>query len=134
MSDRYETEEWSVRLPTGWSGEVDDDTVLLSAEGGPGLMQLRSFRSEGRDIVDDDLRELAKPHTDHGAPLYPVKYGGFSGFYVHFESEGTLWYEWWLRRGRLAMHVTYHLPQEKRSEEEATVAAILSTLQDRRIP
>jgi hypothetical protein len=120
---------WAVDLPRGWSGELgEEDTALLGADDGPGLMQVRSFRSEGRDIEDDDLKELARPHTDAGAQLFRVRYGIFSGFYVHYKHEDTLWYEWWLRSGPMALHVTYHVPEAQRAVEEATVAAILGSL------
>jgi hypothetical protein len=129
MTERHTDRWWSVRLPDGWSGRVDDDTTILSASDGPGMLQVRSFLSEGRDIEDDDLRELAKPHTDQGALLRPIRYGGgFTGFFVHYEAEGNLWWEWWLRCRRLAIHVTYHCPVEARTQEEATVAAVLNSL------
>ncbi len=129
MKERFNSEWWSIQLPTGWSGRVSEETALLSAEGGPGLIQIRTFHSNGRDIRDDDLKELADFHVQAGAMLYHIRYGGgFTGFYVHYESEGKLWWEWWLRNGRLALHVTYHCPSEVRSVEEATVAAILNTL------
>jgi hypothetical protein len=129
VSDRWQAEWWSVRLPDGWAGEMDGDTTLISAEGGPGLLQIRAFHSDGRDIEDDDLRELAKHHVDGGAVLLPMRYGsGFTGFHVHYESEGVVWWEWWLRCGRLAIHATYHCPDEARSEEAATIAGILNTI------
>ena len=129
MSERYADRWWSVRLPDGWSGEIDDDTSILSEAGEPGMLQVRSFHSDGRDIEDDDLRELAKVHTDNGAALLPIRYGGgFSGFFVHFEAEGNLWWEWWLRCRRLALHATYHCPREAKARQEATVAAVLGSL------
>lgn len=121
---------WAVDLPEGWGGELgEDDTTLIAAEDGPGLMQVRSFRSEGRDIEDDDLKDLASSHTKGGAQIYRGRYGAFSGFYVHYKHEQTLWYEWWLRSGPIAFHATYHIPEENRTSEEATVARILGSLQ-----
>ncbi len=129
MADRWTSEWWSVRLPEGWTGEVNEDTTLISTADGPGLLQLRAFHSDGRDIDDDDLRELAKHHVDGGAVLLPMRYGGgFTGFHVHFEAEGTLWWEWWLRCEGLAIHATYHCSPENRAREEATVAGILNSL------
>jgi hypothetical protein len=129
MTTTYKDEWWSVGLPAGWEAEKDDDTTLIGTEDGPGMLQLRDFRSGSRDIDDADLKELAGPHAKGGGQLLRIRYGGFSGFYVHYKSEGNLWWEWWLRNGRLALHATYHCPETARASEESTVAAILGSLQ-----
>jgi hypothetical protein len=132
MTDRWGTERWSVRLPDEWSGETDDDgTKILAPPAGEGLLQIRDFLSDGPDIGDDDLRELARFHVERGATLLPMRYGGgFTGFHVHFEAEGTLWWEWWLRRNRLALHATWHVPRGEEGRDEATVSGILNSLRD----
>lgn len=128
MSNRYSDEHWSVDLPVGWSGEREGDAALIHADGGCGLLQIRSFRSDGREVEEADLRSLAEPHTKGGATLHRNRYGGFQGIYVYYRAEESLWYEWWLRSGRIALHATYHCPFEQRNREEAQVAAILGSL------
>ena len=51
--------------------------------------------------------------------------------YVNYRAEDQLWYEWWLRSGRIALHATYHCPYEERHREEPQVAAILGSLHSR---
>lgn len=128
MSSQYSHEWWSVELPAGWSAEREGDIVLIGAEESRGLLQIRSFRSDGRDISDADLRSLAEPHTKGGATLHRNRYGGFDGMYVYYRAEENIWYEWWLRSGRIALHATYHRPYEERHREEPEVAAILGSL------
>jgi len=129
MRRKHEAQWWSVDLPPGWQARREEDCHLIASERGAGLLQIRDFRSDGRDIDDDDLKELADHHVRGGATLFRVRYGKFSGFYVHYRAEGNLWYEWWLRSGKLALHATYHCPVEQESAEEATIAAILGSLQ-----
>jgi hypothetical protein len=132
MGTRYAERWWSVDLPAGWSGEAEGDTALIAAENGCGLLQIRSFRSDGRDIEDDDLKDLASEHRKRSAEavLHRARYGAFSGFYVYYRAEAQLWYEWWLRSGRIALHATYHCDVADKTREEATVAAILGSLRN----
>ena len=55
MSTRYTEQWWSIDLPAGWSGSAEDDTALIAAEDGCGLLQIRCFRSDGRDIEDEAI-------------------------------------------------------------------------------
>jgi hypothetical protein len=128
MTTTYKDDWWSVQLPAGWAAEKQDDVTLIGREDGGGLLQVRDFRSGSRDIDDGDLKELAEPHIKGGGQILRIRYGSFSGFYVHYKAEGNLWWEWWLRSGRLALHVTYHCPEADRAVEEATVAGILGSL------
>jgi hypothetical protein len=129
MGRKYTAQRWAIDLPAGWQARLDGDSTLIASEEGQGLLQIRDFRSDGRDIDDDDLKELADDHIQGGASLFRVRYGKFSGFYVHYRAEENLWYEWWLCSGKLAMHATYHCPVEQEAVEEATIAAILGSLQ-----
>jgi hypothetical protein len=129
MGSRYSGERWSVNLPAGWQARRDGNTTLIASEDGPGLLQIRDFRSDGRDVDDSDLKELAHDHVEGGATLFRVRYGQFSGFYVHYQAEENFWYEWWLRAGKLAMHATYHRPVDVMSVEETTIAVVLGSLQ-----
>jgi hypothetical protein len=128
MGKSYEDEWWAVDLPAEWSGQRDGDTALIAAEDGCGMLQIKAFRSDGRDLDDDDLKSLAAHHIEQKAQLHRVRYGLFSGFYVYFQAEQEIWYEWWLRAGPLALHATYHCGVEDRSREEASVARILGSL------
>lgn len=129
MSNIYEDEWWTINLPSGWSAKRDDDTVLIAAEDGSGLLQLRSFRSDDRDINDEDLKTLASHHVEQGAKLLRVRYGEFSGFYIHYRADPDLWWEWWLRSGPLALHGTYNCGAEDQNQDEASVARILGSVQ-----
>ena len=95
MGTIYTEQWWSIDLPAGWSGSAEDDTTLIAAEDGCGLLQIRCFRSDGRDIEDDDLKDLASHHLEEGsgAVLHRARYGAFSGFYVYYRADGKLWYE-----------------------------------------
>ncbi len=129
MGRKYADRWWSIDVPAGWQARLEDDCSLFASEQGVGRLQAKALRSAGRDIEDDDLEELADHHAQGGASLFRVRYGTFSGFYVHYRAEADLWYEWWLRSGKVALHATYHCPVEARAVEEATVAAILGSLQ-----
>ncbi len=128
MGNEFEDEWWAVELPTGWAGKRDDDIALFAAEDGCGLLQLKAFRSDDREIDDDDLKSLAAHHVEQGAQLHRVRYGEFSGFYVHYQAEENLWYEWWLRAGLVALHASYYCGLDDRSKEEASIAWILGSL------
>jgi hypothetical protein len=129
MGRKYTGQRWAVDLPVGYQARLDGDCTLIASEDRAGLLQIRDFRSGGRDIDDDDLRELADQHAEGGATLFRVRYGKFSGFYVHYRAEDDLWYEWWLRSGKVAVHATYHHPVDELSTEEATIAVILGSLE-----
>jgi hypothetical protein len=93
-----------------------------------GALQISSARKESGPVTSDDLREFAAEHIEAGARLRDVTLGDFTGYHLHFGTEGTYWRYWYLRCGPTLVFITYNCALEKRGSEDKEIQVILETL------
>jgi hypothetical protein len=99
---RYESTDWSLEVPEGWSHESEEDCTTFTHPQAVGAFQFSSHRKD-EAVTDDDLREFAGE-----IPLATVSVGRLTGFRTRFSEDDTFWTKWWLRAGRQMIHVTYN--------------------------
>jgi hypothetical protein len=119
---RYESRDWSLEVPEGWSHEVDDSCATFCHPRGVGAFQVSSFRKD-ESVTDDALREFAGD-----TPLAAVSLGRLTGFRTRFSEDDTFWTKGWLRAGRQMIHATYNCPLSEQGHEDAEVSAMLESL------
>lgn len=119
---RYESTDWSLEVPEGWSHEFDDECTTFEHPQGVGAFQVSSYRKDG-PITDDDLREFAGE-----IPLAAVSFGRLAGFRTRFSEDDTFWTKWWLRAGHQMIYVTYNCSLADRGLEDAEVSAMIESL------
>jgi hypothetical protein len=119
---RYDSTDWSLEVPDGWSGQEDEDCATFCQPKGVGAFQVSSYRKD-EPVTDDDLREFAGD-----IQLVPVSFERLTGFCSRFAADGTFWAKWWLRAGQQMIHATYNCPLADRSREDAEVSAMIQSL------
>jgi hypothetical protein len=119
---RYESTDWSLEVPEGWSQASDDDCTTFEHPQGVGAFQVSSYRKD-EAVTDDDLREFAGE-----IPLAAGSFGRLSGFRTRFSEDGRFWTKWWLRAGRQMIHVTYNCSLADRGREDAEVSSMIESL------
>ena len=119
---RYESTDWSLEVPRGWSHEDGNSCVTFCQPQGAGAFQVSSFRKD-EPVTDEDLLEFAGE-----VPLTAVSFGRLNGFRTRFAEGETSWTKWWLRAGRQMIHATYNCSLSARGREDADVSAMLQSL------
>jgi len=119
---RYESTDWSLEVPEGWSHESEQDCTTFTHPQGVGAFQVSSHRRDDA-VTDDDLREFAGE-----IPLAVESVGRLTGFRTRFSENNTFWTKWWLRAGRQLIHVTYNCSLADRGREDAEVSAMIESL------
>jgi hypothetical protein len=118
---------WKVSVPTGWVARNDPKCATFTRPGGPGALQVSAARKDG-EVTDDDLNDFASEHLGNGAKTKPVTLGDFTGFTFQYRDDENYWRQWFVRRGPLAVFLTYNCPVASYAEESAAVEAIITTL------
>ena len=119
---RYDSTDWRLEIPDGWSPTEDESCTTFCHPKGVGAFQVTSYRKD-EAVTDDDLREFAGD-----IPLAPVSLALLTGFRTRFSQEDTFWTKWWLRAGCQMIHATYNCPLGERGQEDETIAAMLGSL------
>lgn|SRR5262245_36429564 len=119
---RYESTDWSLDVPIGWTHESDEDCTTFTNPHGVGAFQVSSYRKD-EPVTDDDLREFAGE-----IPLVTVSFGRLTGFRTRFSKDHTFWTKWWLRAGRQMIHATYNCSLADRGREDAEVSRMIESL------
>jgi hypothetical protein len=118
---RYESTDWSLEGPEGWSHESDEDCTTFEHPQGVGAFQVSSYRKE-EAVTDDDLREFAGE-----IPLAAVALGRLTGFRTRFSEDDRFWTKWWLRAGDQMIHITYNCSLTDRGREDAEVSSMIES-------
>ncbi|GEM_PF-6336136 len=119
---RYESTDWSVEVPDGWTHDVDDVCTTFEPPDRLTAVQVSSYRKD--DVVtDDDLREFAGE-----IPLAPVLFGHLTGFRSQSSEGETVCTKWWLRAGHQMFFLTYTCPLAGDGREPVAVTAMLESL------
>lgn len=119
---RYESTDWSLEVPDGWSRESEDYCTTFTHPQGVGAFQVSSYRKT-EAVTDEDLREFAGE-----IPLAAVSLGLLTGFRTRFSEDDTFWTKWWLRAGQQMIHVSYNCSLADRGREDAEVSTMIESL------
>jgi hypothetical protein len=119
---RYDSTDWSLEIPEGWSYEKSSACTSFCQPDGVGAFHVSSYRKD-EPVTDGDLREFAGQ-----AVLLPVSFGRLTGFRTRFQQGDTFWSKWWLRAGRQMIHATYNCPLSEHGSEDTEVSAMLQSL------
>jgi hypothetical protein len=119
---RYESTDWSIEVPEGWSHEDGESCATFCHPQGVGAFQVSSYRKD-EAVTDENLREFAGE-----IPLAAITLERLTGFRTRFSEDDTFWTKWWLRAGRQMIHATYNCPLSERGREDAEVSAMLQSL------
>ncbi len=119
---RYESTDWSIEVPEGWSHEFGDDCTTFEHPQGVGAFQVSSYRKD-EPVTDDDLREFIGE-----IPLAAVSFGRFTGFRTRFSEDDTFWTKWWLRAANQMIFATYNCSLAERGREDAEVSTMIESL------
>lgn len=126
---KFKSNWWSLQIPDGWNAERDEVCTTFTAKPEIGSLQISSARNDNGPATDDDLLEFAEEHIEAGAKLTEAKVGSLTGFYLGYTDEDFYCREWWLRRGKTVVFVTYTTEIEQRGQEDLVVDQILTTLE-----
>ena len=127
MAGSFDAAWWSVQLPSGWNGRVDEQCVTFCGSPNLGALQISSARKESGPVTDQDLREFAEEHIAENQ-LKREQYGPFIGFSTEYSKAGFFWRKWWLRSGSLMAFATYNVTQDDKGVENVDVERILDSL------
>jgi hypothetical protein len=124
---RIGREWWSLEAKPGWS-VVQDPECLTLTKSDQGAFQISAARRPDTPASLEELRKAAEREAGVMGKPIPVALGGFRGFSVSYEKEGTFWRRYWISKGRLWVFATYNGSPRVRSAEEPEVEEMLATL------
>ena len=120
---RYESRDWSIEVPDGWSQESEDHCTSFVHQQGVGAFQVSSYR-KNEPVTDADLREFAGEVSLAAVSLR----NQLSGYYAQISVEGRFWMKWWLHAGRQMIHVTYNCSLADRGREDSEIHGMIESL------
>jgi hypothetical protein len=122
---RVRWQSFSFDVSGDWSAIEDPEclSLTLSEEG---ALQASSAVKQAGDVTDVDLLFKAEERSAWGQAM-PAQCGEFEGISYEYESEGTAWRRWFLRKGRLLLFVTYNGTPAAAARERVAVLEVLST-------
>lgn len=131
MSYSLEAGLWRAILPDGWDAEEEDDSLVLWAPSGPGTLQVTCSQMEDGFVDEDDLRYFAEELLDEGQEPARVSLGPLQGLKFEYmdDETGEAVTEWYLAADELFFFMTYSCPRTERGVEDATVDAILRSIE-----
>ena len=125
MSEIFNGEWWTVRLPAGWDAVPEEHGASFFRAPRIGTLQLSSARKSTGEVSEDDLKEFAAGRLTAGHELQKIRYDAFSGFHcVRFDAS-FCWNEWWLKHGSLMIYATYVVPTTQTSDSEMREAVTI---------
>lgn len=127
MTSRFGTDTWSLEVPAGWRASHDGDCATLVGPGDVGALQFSAALKDS-EVLDRDLRDFASEHLAAGAHAEAVDAGDYAGFEIAFRDGERCWRQWFLRRGRQALFVTYNCAVDHRGAEDDAVRQVLASL------
>jgi hypothetical protein len=123
----YKSEQWQLDLPDHWQIEQIDDAVSFYDPDSSGTLLVSTIVEE-EPISDDYLEEMVAEHLENGADLHEIEFGQFDGVTCCYEADEGYWCEWYLRRGRIMLFITYDCALEDEGKEDDLIDSILETL------
>lgn len=127
MVSRFGTNTWTLQVPTGWRAWHDEECSTLVGPGDVGALQV-SAAFKDTEVVDQDLRDFAAEHLEAGAHAEAAEAGDYAGFEIAFSDGESCWRQWFLRRGKQVLFVTYNCAVDDRGVEDDAVQQALASL------
>ncbi|MBW3566905.1 MAG: hypothetical protein KY410_02925 [Proteobacteria bacterium] len=126
--NEFHTDLWTALLPDGWTGEEDEEGVLLHNPEGPGELQITVTEKEEGLVDEEDLEYFAAELLEDEIPNRIVRVGEFQGLLFEFEEDDCWWREWYLAYDELFFYVTYNCDLADKHEEDHVVQDILKSI------
>lgn len=127
MSEIYQSEWWSVSLPSGWKASADETCVTIVSPGETGAVQISAYRKD-TEVDEEDLHEFAAEDIPAGVPVADVQLAKLSGLHIHYCLDDTYWREWWLRAKCTLVYVTYNCSVRDQDIDKRDVDEMLNSL------
>jgi len=128
MRERFGSSNWSLQVAEGWDTCHDADCASIARrELGCGALQLSAALRDS-EVTDGDLLDFAAKEVEAGLKGVPVLTSEFGGYLFTFVRDGAFWRRWYLRKGSLALFVTYNCNVEERGVEDADVDEMMVSL------
>ena len=128
MIKRYKSKWWSIRLPPNWEAEKEEFCVTFTAENGVGILQIRTFRHNSKDLTYQNFLGFTEDKLVDGVELRNSTCGEFTGIGISYLVDGHYWRKWWLWRDSIFLYVTYNCSAEECVIEMDTVDRMMSSL------
>ena len=123
-----ETDFWCLMLPSEWSAEEEEGSVLITDHDGIGELAITTLVREPDDAPDTSLLEIAQMESPEVSTWAAATFGDFSGVTGQFTEEGTVLQEWYLSHGAALLYCTYACDVEDAGMDVPAVEQILGTL------
>lgn len=127
MASRFGTDTWALQVPSGWRARHGEECSTLVGPGDLGALQVSAAFKESH-VLDQDLLDFASEHLAAGAHAEAAEAGDYAGFEIAFSDGERFWRQWFLRRGRQALFVTYNCAVDQRGVEDDAVRQALASL------
>ena len=127
MAEQFNGVWWSLTLPTGWTGEFEEECTTFHGSPSLGIIRISSARKGTGAATDEDLEEFAEGRL-RGPAAQRISFSNFTGFSLEYIKEGTFWKEWWLKAGSLIVYITYNVEQSKLHGERDVMEQIIRSL------
>ena len=123
-----ETDYWCLILPSEWSAEEEEGSVLITDQDGIGELAITTLVREPDDAPDMSLSEIAQTESPEVSTWAASTFGDFSGVTGQFTEEGAVLQEWYLSHGVALLYCTYACDVEDSGMDMPAVEEILGTL------
>ena len=123
-----ETDFWCLMLPSEWSAEEEEGSVLITDQDGIGELAITTLVRESDDAPDMSLSEIAQTESPEVSTWAASTFGDFSGVTGQFTEEGAVLQEWYLSHGVALLYCTYACDVEDAGMDMPAVEEILGTL------
>ena len=118
---RIRGKHWSIET-AGWSIDPSDDCVTLNPADVDAALQISSFAKRGGAVTEADLlNPWEESFASVSCDILPFDHPEFPGINASFDSDGTFWRVWSLRRDRVHLLITYNTSPESRDQHTEVV-------------
>ena len=123
-----ETDFWCLMLPSEWSAQEEEGSVLITDQDGIGELAITTLVREPEDAPDKSLSEIAQTESPEVSTWAAATFGDFSGITGQFTQERAVLQEWYLSHGAALLYCTYACDVEDAGMDMLAVEDILGTL------
>jgi hypothetical protein len=124
----YQSDLWSIDLPTGWEAETDDKCTSIQASPSFGLLQISAARKPDGIVTDQDLNDFTSSVSP--TSMTQVSTAHLNGLTLERRDEGFYWREWWLRGGSTLIYATYNVRQSMKYKEQEHLQEMIESLRE----
>ena len=125
---QLETQWWVIELPSEWSAEQEDDSILISDEDGVGTIEITTLQKQDGVVDDAEVRRFTGEVEEQFGAGEPTELAGLTGYYFEYPYEDEAVREWYLGGGDLLVLITYCCDADQKGLDDVAVDSILDTL------